>query len=100
MAKQVLIVTIVTNGVSFTLVAGAICSINFSNKLNTFRNACTLNISSTGAKTITQINDHIAMSVGTKDVNSSTFVAGPGLTVYNGSTYRILLLQPYNDYTD
>ena len=85
---------------SFSLVAGAICSIKFSNTLNTNRNACTLNINSTGAKSVDMINAHIAISAYGSDVNSPTTVAGPGITVYNGSTYRFILLQPYNDYSD
>ena len=85
---------------SFALVAGAICSIKFSNTFNTSRTECTLNINSTGAKSVDVINAQVAMAVYGREYSSPTTVVGPGLTVYNGSTYRFVLTQPYNDYSD
>ena len=85
-----LIVTIVTetNGVSFSLVAGACCIVNFSNGLSAYVGANTININSTGAKTL-------------KDEKKGLYAAGnPALLWYTGSRYRYTGLDTYYSDTD
>ena len=75
--------TTMTNGVSFSLVAGAVCGINFS---KTVQGSGTLNINSTGAKNY----DTYAWSI-TGSFASGTYVTESYckyiLAIYTGSNY-------------
>ena len=77
---------LLTNGVSFALVAGACCIVDFKGGLSAYSNAYTININSTGAKTF-------------KDEKKGLYDAGnPALLWYTGSRYRYTGLDiSYND---
>ena len=92
---------ILTNGVGFALVAGAVCQVHFSN-IGFFVGGTTtysLNINSTGAKTITYYSRALNnMNHG----NSYGDIKGTatGFFVYNGSAYYTLPSFSYGDYSD
>ena len=89
-------IVIVTNGVSFSLVAGAVCIVYFSKNLtenNTTGKDRTLNINSTGAKSLTVRNAVL---------NDRTNVYGyPGTYIvsYTGSAYA-MSTAPHYSYSD
>lgn len=86
--------TILTNGVSFTLVAGAVCFVKFSkgHEVNYIAGK-TLNVSSTGAKNITiptgGYNGNTA--AGAFSVPSSLGLTRDFLFIYTGSEYAVPL---------
>ena len=92
-------VATVTNGVSFSLVAGAVCVVKFSYALNsdTARlTAPTLNINSTGAKAC-------GLNGGGRAAYGFTYYSSGVLFVYNGTAYIAptnQLSNYYNDYGD
>lgn len=91
-----------TNGVSFSLVAGAVCLVNFTASnteyllyTHLYVNAglATLNINSTGAKTLgVRSNVNSGESFSTYDYTI--------LALYNGSRYSVSVGHMYPDYTD
>lgn len=87
----VIIMTIKTNGVSFSLVAGSVCWIYFSNGLNggdlSTTTGWTMNLNSTGAKNIrrrTYRNGKVSEDTYTWYTGTST---GSLLFCYSGSVY-------------
>ena len=98
------ILTTVTNGVSFSLVAGAVCAVKFSNSLGKdYDNGVqvTLNISSTGAKGVGLKNWSNSNLYHGKSPNQyHTVSAGTVIMIYDGSIYRHGLPGGYVDYTD
>ena len=81
-------VATISNGVNFSLVAGAIVAVTTTNTFNASGNtsttALTLNVNSTGAKNITLNGNNIAQNQST--LRSAKFI----LFVYTGSTYEYL----------
>lgn len=86
-----------TNGVSFTLVAGAICAVYFN---NTFANSSTptLNINSTGAKSLRPISRDRTKWL--TDINYSTNHVYLSFVVYTGSMYYATDSFTYRYYSD
>ena len=87
-----------TNGVSFTLVAGAVCAIKFSvtgYSVAAALRSATLNINSTGAKSVYSYS--AGQSGGYVD---SGPISGTILVVYNGSAYQSITMVSYGDYSD
>ena len=90
-----------TNGVSFALVAGAVCLITFtaSNKnslyehLYTSAKLATLNINSTGAKTL-GVESNVSNGEGFYTYDFTI------LALYNGSRYSVSVGHMYPDYSD
>ena len=70
------------NGVDFALVAGACCYINFTAGVSSKYNCSTLNINSTGAKTL-----QYSGTVGSILNSSETSKFLPTLVCYTGSEY-------------
>ena len=92
-----LIMLNLTNGVSFSLVAGAVCYINFTAGYTSTYTCSTLNINSTGAKTFK--NDS---TIGSINNSSETSKYVPTLVCYTGSEYlyataRRNITAHYND---
>ena len=94
-----------TNGVDFSLVAGACCWVVFSNKISGTGkyNDLTLNINSTGAKGIVNYRLHQTDSYGAR--NTVTMHQGLELpyllpVVYTGTTYAWVSMYTYSDYSD
>ena len=89
MAKQVLIVTIVTNGVSFELAAGGIIMLHFSNApsiaYGSGNMSITVNVNSLGAKSV-------ALPPGQTGYMN---VSGTVLLGYNGSNFRFLSMYEF-----
>ena len=94
-------VATITNGVSFALVAGAICLVTFTASNNTnlyghlYHNASlvTLNINSTGAKTLgVESNSNNGEAFSTVDYTI--------LALYNGTRYSVSVGHMYPDYSD
>ena len=98
MAVYIHIMTIlITNGVSFALVAGAVCYINFTAASSSKYNHSTLNINSTGAKTLRGTG-----TIGSVSNSSETSQYLPTLVCYTGSEYlyvtaRRNITAHYND---
>ena len=102
-----------TNGVSFSLVAGACCIVNFSYPCATdnvgYIGKWSLNINSTGAKNVvyyfvqasTNSTHHKILSYSSASAYIG-FNAGCDLLIYNGSTYVSTgeLDRFYSDYGD
>lgn len=89
-----------TNGVSFSLVAGACCAVAFSNELeynwtSNSTKASTLNINSTGAKSL-------ARYYTSQGGESEQLYPAKGayLFVYTGSAYQFISVQLRNYYDD
>ena len=95
MAKQVLIVTIVTNGVSFSLVAGACVAVYFSNGLS---GTPTLNVNSTGAKNLRPISKD--RTYWEDNTLYSTTHVWASLIFYTGSMYYACDSYRYRYYSD
>lgn len=103
---MVIIVTIKTNGVSFSLVAGACCFVKMSNIVTKTGIKWTLNINSTGAKNV------IAYWLGGSWTNITIVQASSGhdsqsptlsllmWVVYDGSTYVATDNNGYMTYPD
>ena len=73
---------------SFSLVAGACCIVDFKGALSTYSGVYTININSTGAKTF-------------KDEKTGLYAAGnPTLLWYTGSRYRYTGLDTYYSDSD
>ena len=91
-----------TNGVSFSLVAGACCIVVFSNTLwkDSSASSVTININSTGAKQFTSYSKKSLGSDGTQWNASYLAYNYPPLFVYNGSKYMVQITMPYGDYSD
>ena len=87
-----------TNGVSFSLVAGACCYVHFSNNPYGTSKSQSLNINSTGAKSIS----HEVSIKGEADNNykSDSYYPLSTLFVYNGSSYLTSRSSHYGDYND
>ena len=111
--------TMVTNGVSFKLVAGATCFVYYKYKLGTTsawneqtHNAWTLNISSTGAKNVTAYalsgNSTTKLSSANKGTSSGDhWVSDTTITdsmaqihLYDGTAYVVYKMYRYGDYSD
>ena len=94
--------TILTNGVSFSLVAGALCFVKFSkgHTVSTIHGK-TLNIGSTGAKTISLATASYSGGGTAGGFSVPSAVAGTVdfLFIYTGSTY-VLPLGAYVTYSD
>ena len=97
-----------TNGVSFSLVAGACCFIKFSNKVSSSQDATiSLNINSTGAKSISlffvTIYYNYVQTTHTYSPLTLRTAALPQacLIMYDGSMYTMgYSCQGYEDYSD
>ena len=92
-----------TNGVSFSLVAGACCIVRFSGSLvksGSDSVAISLNINSTGAKNVETValNKHISEVTGNYRWNNALAVSP--VVAYTGSTYIIGMTGNYRDYSD
>lgn len=94
---------IVTNGVDFTLVAGACCLIKFSNALTSsgLNSSVTLNVNSTGAKKFRsydkrKYSNNDSQQWAAMVVSLDTIP----LIMYNGSTWENNCYAYYGDYTD
>ena len=93
-----------TNGVSFSLVAGACCIVVFNNA--TYTNAAqyasvTLNINSTGAKKFSKYEVHSnGKSYMSYDGPAVIELSRSGIVTYNGNTYVGLVYAIYGDYSD
>lgn len=88
---------------SFELVPGACCCVRFSSTLvknGTNSIDITLNINSTGAKTVDTVayNKHIADITGSYNHNSLKAISP--VVVYTGSSYIIGMTSNYRDATD
>ncbi len=99
--------TMVTNGVSFSLVAGAVCVVHFSSGPKSANSSVvTLNINSTGAKNVKMHWSYINTSYGTCTLSSysmliDAFPPTKSLYIYDGSEYNVTLGgRPYSDYSD
>ena len=78
-------IRIQTNGVSFSLVAGAVCAVKFTNIIKAA--APTLNINSTGAKSLQSAwTWYTAANLGGGTMEQLTYM-NHTLAVYNGSVY-------------
>ena len=93
----------ITNGVSFSLVAGACCAVRFSGSLvkaGADSISITLNINSTGAKSVDTVafNKHMAETTGNYNYNNA--IATSPVVVYTGSSYIIGGTGTYRDYAD
>ena len=90
-----------TNGVEFSLVAGACCHIKFSNATGSYdmqsKNA-TLNVSSTGAKSITFMIQRVG-GYGAYAADG-TIRSNYWTAIYNGSTYVVLPVASVDIYED
>ena len=101
-------VATITNGVSFSLVAGACCYIKFSNKLYTASDTkISLNINSTGAKEISLCFAVIRYSTVLHTYKYSPLTLRTAalpetcLIVYDGNMYTMgYPIQGYEDYSD
>lgn len=101
-------VIIQTNGVSFALVAGAICIVKMSN-ITSKGSTWTMNINSTGAKTVntydtagtwTSPETAVYPSTDTRLTTALPLLFG---LVYDGSAYALSTndhILPYPDYSD
>ena len=94
---------ILTNGVSFSLVAGACCIVKFSNPLakETLDSSVTLNINSTGAKKFRSYNKTSAGysdSLQWGDMYADLDIIP--IVMYNGSTWENSCSAAYGDYQD
>ena len=94
-------VIIVTNGVSFSLVAGACCIVYFNNLHNVgsfsdFRYTYTLNINSTGAKSIVFGNSGLK----SYDGAGNMMAIKCSIFMYNGTKYYFFPNATYYDYSD
>ena len=87
-----------TNGVSFSLVAGACCYVHFSNDPYGTLKSVSLNINSTGAKSISHEVTIAGDSINTN--KSFTYYPLSTLFVYNGSSYLTGKSSHYGDYAD
>lgn len=94
-----------TNGVSFSLVAGAICGVYFSNSVE--QKTVTLNINSTGAKNFYGGRSTWGSNVisGNSNSNYTTLydTARYSIVVYTGSSYygtSSIWASYYQDYQD
>ena len=86
---------------AFSLVAGAVCQVHFSN-IGFYLGGSTtysLNINSTGAKTITYYSRALNYRKGNRD-HSDYKGTATGFFVYNGSAYYTLPSFAYGDYSD
>lgn len=81
---KIFIQTTVTNGVSFELVSGACCFINFTAASSRTANVSTLNINSTGSKTL-QKNMFIRSASNISSSIGYNFI--PCVVCYTGSAY-------------
>ena len=84
------------NGVSFDLEAGVVCIVNFSKNLTEDRNTGnnrTLNINSTGAKSLTVRNSAL------HDRTNTYGYPGTFIVSYTGSTYA-MSTAPHYSYSD
>lgn len=88
-----------TNGVSFELVAGAIVHVAFSNNGGALT-SWTLNINSTGAKTVTWYSKAMNMTYRHNRDNQDFKFTITGLFLYNGSKYYTVPGFAYGDYSD
>lgn len=88
-----------TNGVSFSLVAGACCGVKFSNTVK--GGSPTLNINSTGAKSLNSAwTWSVVTNLGGGSMQQLTYM-NHTLVVYNGSMYLACGQQsPTTYYTD
>lgn len=95
-----IIVTIKTNGVDFALVAGAICGVYFSNGVT--NTSGTLNINSTGAKTLEIYNIKGGSDNQTESGKNNQRVSHKNtILLYNGSSYgSIIKHYLYGTYSD
>ena len=89
-----------TNGVSFSLVAGAVCLVTFtaSTKYTLYEHLynyglVTLNINSTGAKTL-------GVESNSNDGEAFSTVDYTILALYNGTRYSVSVGHMYPDYSD
>ena len=94
---------ILTNGVSFSLVAGACCIVKFSYSLTkeSLNSSVTLNINSTGAKkfrSYTKTYVGGTDSLGWRDMQLNLDVIP--IVMYNGSTWENTCYAAYGDYND
>ena len=101
--------TILTNGVSFSLVAGACCFVKMSNVVTNTGIQWTLNINSTGAKNVIAYELSGAWNnLSIVQASSASTTQSPSLPllmwlIYNGSTYLSTsntVYTTYPDYTD
>ena len=90
-----------TNGVSFSLVAGACCIVYFSNIGSSSSGASisTLNINSTGAISVEAFNTGHMIATSSQRV-TATVLHKYTLVIYSGSKYGIGRVQYYADYND
>lgn len=91
----------ITNGVSFSLAAGACCVIKFSN-IGTAQSGASIssiNINSTGVKSVTAFSTGHFLSYGNR-TRSGTILHKYSFVVYDGSTYGIAYANYYADYGD
>lgn len=112
-------VATITNGVSFSLVAGAVCFVYYKYKLGTTsawneqtHKAWTLNISSTGAKNVTAYALSGKSTMILSSANSGTssgdhWVSDTTITdsmaqihLYDGTAYVVYKMYRYGDYSD
>ena len=95
------------NGVSFALVAGAVCVVHFSSGTDDSKfGEVTLNINSTGAKKVNMHYVYINTSYGrcniyTYKMEQDAFAPNKSLYIYDGLEYNITLGgHLYGDYSD
>ena len=103
-------VIMLTNGVSFELVAGACCLVTFNNHIvGHITSSPTLNINSTGAKTLRSAGTHEYSSYNTTwwgFAAAAAYAHYPAmafhvLAAYDGSAYRCnTAYEVYGDYSD
>ena len=89
----------ITNGVSFSLVVGACCAIKFSSDPYDSNKSYTMNINSTGAKSIS-LNNYSFNTYysGGRYMNPASNYAN--IYIYTGSNYIHNAPRTYNDYGD
>ena len=93
--------TIQTNGVSFELVAGACVAVYFTNgATNNSSKSWTLNVNSTGAKSITTYRNFAAGYASNYAENNDFTYSITGLFVYMNGAYYTTMAYTYGDYAD
>ena len=93
----------ISNGVSFSLVAGACCAVYFSNGLSN-RKSVTVNINSTGAIPLRYNNWYLMTYALTGGSNQEIYNTYPNtntvLLIHTGSEYHLQMPLKYGDYSD
>ena len=96
-------VATITNGVSFSLVAGACCAVYFSSGLSN-RKSVTVNINSTGAIPLKYNNLYLMTYALTGGSNQEIYNTQPNantvLLIHTGSEYHLQMPLKYGDYSD